>query len=87
MRSRRHGHVSSSAAARQAQRIKTTHLKHKTLHDSVCVMEEGPATTGGAAEEAIADEERGTQAELASDGQGAPDFPTGPVLGCLTSWQ
>ena len=73
MRSRRHGHVSSSAAARQAQRIKTTHLKHKTLHDSVCIMEEGPATTGGAAEEAIADEDSRTE----SESDGAPDAPSG----------
>ena len=61
------------SAARQAQRIKTTYLKHKTLHDPVCTMEEGPATTGGAAEEAIADEESRTE----SESDGAPDAPSG----------
>ena len=43
-----------------------TYLKHKTLHHPVCIMEEGPAMVGGAAEEAIADEE--SRAESESDG-------------------
>ena len=63
-----------------AQRIKTAYLKHKTLYTgklkpAVCLLESGQATTarGGAAEEAIADEERGAE----SESDGAPDSPTG----------
>ena len=57
----------------QAQRIKTTHLKHKTIHDT------NRASTGRAAGEARADdsEESGTE----SDSDGAPDSPTGSALG------
>ena len=61
------------SAGWQAQRIKTTYLKHKVLHDPVCIMEEGQATTGRAAEEAIADEESRTE----SESDGAPDAPSG----------
>ena len=64
----------------QAQQIKTTYLKHKTLHNPpVCIMEPGLATIGRAAKEARADdlEESGTE----SDSDGAPDSPTGSALG------
>ena len=64
------------SAAQQAQRIKTAYLKHKTLHNPVCIMEQGPATTGRAAEEARADEESRTE----SESDGAADSPSGSAL-------
>ena len=65
--------------ARPAQRIKTTYLKHKTLHNPIVMehWEQGLAKTSGAAEEARADEESGTEQE--SDG--APDSSSGSALG------
>ena len=70
-----------TSGERPAQRIKTTHLKHKTLRNPiVCIMGHGLAKIGGAAEEARADEEIGT--ELESDG--APDSPTGSALGSFS---
>ena len=70
--------ATSGPGAQQAQRIKTTYLKYKTLHNPVvCIMEQGIATTGRAAEEARADEESGTKTE--SDG--ALDSSTGSALG------
>ena len=75
------------SAARQAQRIKTTHLKHKTLHYPVCIMEEGPAKTGRAAKEAIADEDSRTESESDGAPDGAPDAPSGSAKGqILGSW-
>ena len=61
------------SAALQAQRNKIIYLKHKTLHDPVCIMEQGPATTGRAVEEARADKDSRTKLE--SDG--ASDAPSG----------
>ena len=61
MRTRLHCQVATSGAL-QGQRIETTKLKHNTIHNpAVCIMEQGPAMTGGAAEEAKSDEESGTE--------------------------
>ena len=68
----------TTSGARMAQRIKTAYLKHKTHHNPiVCIMEQGLATTGRAAEEARADEESGSE----SESDGAADSPTGFALG------
>ena len=46
MRSRLHCQVATSGAL-QGQRIETTKLKHKMLHNTaVCIMEQRPARTG-----------------------------------------
>ena len=64
------------SAALQAQRNKIIYLKHKTLHDPVCIMEQGPATTGRAVEEARADKDSRTKSE--SDGASEPpEAPSG----------
>ena len=55
-----HDHIATSEE-QQAQQIKTTYLKHKTLHNPICIIEQGLATTGWAAEEARADEESGSE--------------------------
>ena len=72
----------ATSGERQVQRIKTTYLKHKTPHKPiVCtsIMEHELATTGGAAEEARADDESGTE----SESDGAPDYQTSSALGIL----
>ena len=63
---------------RQAQRVKPTYLKHKTHHNPILLLfVSWLAKTGGASEEARADEESGIEYKSV----GAPDFPSGSAFG------
>ena len=74
----------ATSGALQTHPIKTTYLKHKTLHNpAVCIMDQGLAKTGGIAEDTRADEKSGT--ELESDG--APELHTGSAQGLSSKRQ